>query len=206
MKQRVVEVGAGGHARVCVELLQQSGYDVVACVGTAPAEAILGAPVIAGDHHLSVLRDQGVHLAFVALGDNRLRKKLAETCSRLGYSFVNAISPHAVVSGNATMGHGVAVMPRAVVNVGAIIGDFVVVNTGATIDHDCQLGNMVHVAPQCGLAGSVTIGEGSLIGIGSSLLPGTRVGRYAVIGAGSVVTRDVPDGKVAFGTPAKVRD
>lgn len=206
MKQQVVVVGAGGHARVCVELLLQLGYDIVACVGSAPADAILGVPVIVGDHHLAILRDQGIRLAFVALGDNRLRKRLAETCESLGYAFVNAVSPHAVVSENATLGNGVAIMPRAVVNVGAIIGDFVVINTGATVDHDCQLGKAVHVAPQCGLAGSITIGEGSLIGIGSSLLPGIRVGSYAVVGAGSVVTRDVPEGKVTFGTPAKVRD
>ena len=42
------------------------------------------------------------------------------------------------------------------------------------------------------------------IGAGATILPGVRVGRHAVVGAASVVTRDVPDYAVAVGNPARV--
>lgn len=50
---------------------------------------------------------------------------------------------------------------------------------------------------------AVHIEEGVDIGIGSIILPGVRIGKYSVIGAGSVVTKDVPSGEVWAGSPAK---
>jgi len=53
-------------------------------------------------------------------------------------------------------------------------------------------------------AGRVEIGEGSWIGIGSAIMPGVKVGKNSVVGANSVVTRDVPDYCIAAGNPARV--
>ena len=50
----------------------------------------------------------------------------------------------------------------------------------------------------------VTIEDGSDIGIGSIILPGTRVGQGSIIGAGSVVTKDILPFSVAAGNPAKL--
>lgn len=48
------------------------------------------------------------------------------------------------------------------------------------------------------------IGDGAWVGARVVLLPGVKVGRHAIVGAGSVVTRDVPDYCVAAGNPARV--
>lgn len=50
----------------------------------------------------------------------------------------------------------------------------------------------------------VTIGRGSWIGVGSSILPGVKIGRNCVIAAGSVVTHSVPNFSVVAGNPAKI--
>ena len=50
----------------------------------------------------------------------------------------------------------------------------------------------------------VLICEGAWIGAGATILPGVRVGKHAIVGAMSVVTRDVPDFAVVVGSPAKV--
>jgi acetyltransferase-like isoleucine patch superfamily enzyme len=50
----------------------------------------------------------------------------------------------------------------------------------------------------------VTIGAGSWLGHGAIVLPGSRIGRHVVVGAGSVVTGEIPDHSVAVGVPAKV--
>ena len=52
--------------------------------------------------------------------------------------------------------------------------------------------------------GPLSIGEGSWIGASSTVLDGVRIGKGCVIGAGSVVSRDIPDYAVAVGTPARV--
>ncbi len=46
------------------------------------------------------------------------------------------------------------------------------------------------------------IRQGAQIGVNVTLLPYITVGRRAIVGAGAVVTRDVPDGMLAYGTPA----
>ena len=44
-----------------------------------------------------------------------------------------------------------------------------------------------------------------MIGAGAVVLPNLRIGRDAVVGAGAVVTRDVPDNAVVYGNPARVQ-
>ena len=50
----------------------------------------------------------------------------------------------------------------------------------------------------------ISIGDGSWLGHGVIVLPGVTIGRHVVIGAGSVVTHDIPDNSVAVGSPAVV--
>jgi acetyltransferase EpsM len=56
------------------------------------------------------------------------------------------------------------------------------------------------------LAGSVHVGEGAFLGIGSVVSPGVRIGRWTTLGAGAVAIRDLADGTVAVGVPARARE
>ncbi len=87
-----------------------------------------------------------------------------------------------------------------------------------------RIGSYVQIAPNCafypydhGFAagqpiwkqplrtkGGIIIDDDAWLGVGVIVLDGVRIGRGAVIGAGSVVTHDVPDGAVAAGVPARV--
>jgi len=200
----VVVIGAGGHAKVVIELLRASGHPIACCVGTArDPSTCLGVPVRFGDEHLRILRDEGCTEAFVALGANRVRMRLGALALGLGYRLVNAVSPNAVVSTTARLGVGIAIMPGVVINAEASIGDLAIVNTGATVDHDCIVGRGAHVGPQCGLAGNVTVGDGALLGIGCKVIPGITIAPSMTVGAGSVVVRDLVDGELARGVPAR---
>lgn len=53
------------------------------------------------------------------------------------------------------------------------------------------------------LAGSVQVGEGAFLGIGSVVIPGVRIGHWSTLGAGAAAIRDVADGVVAVGVPAR---
>lgn len=199
----VVVVGAGGHAKVVVELLEAMGERVAYCVARVDSDALcLHVPVLRGDENLRLLRQEGFDRVFIAVGSNRLRGELSAAAERLGFELINAISPSAVVSPSARLGRGIAIMANAVVNAGAVVEDLVIVNSGATVDHDCHIGERAHIAPQCGLAGNVRVGAGSLLGIGCSVIPGISIGSEVTIGAGSVVIRDVPDGVTVVGVPA----
>jgi len=200
----IVLIGAGGHAKVCIEILRAMGETVGFCIGNGDASC-LGVPVLQGDAHLAELAARGYSRAFVAIGANAVRTRLAHLASSHGFVLVSAIHPHATVSPSARIGHGVAVMAGVVINAEATIGDLCIVNTGATVDHDCVLGEAVHIAPQCGLAGNVRVGRQTFLGIGCKVIPEMTIGEAVVLGAGSVVVRDIGSGQRAWGSPARTQ-
>ncbi|MBE1159192.1 NeuD/PglB/VioB family sugar acetyltransferase [Dyella acidiphila] len=206
MDKGVVVLGAGGHAKVCVELLLSMGREVAYCIGNDASDVstCAGIPIIIGDEQLVQLRDQGYEEVFIAIGSNALRMRLAAKATGLGYRLVNAISPRAEISRSAKLGNGIAVMAGAVINAEAVIEDLAIINTGATIDHDCRIGQAVHIAPQSALAGNVSVGAGSFLGIGSKVIPEVSIGGGVTVGAGGVVISDIPARSTAVGVPAKV--
>lgn len=141
----------------------------------------------------------------IAIGDNQTRRRLASELGADGTPLARAIHPTAVIANGVTLGPGVMVCARAVINPGATIGANVIVNTASTIDHHSRVGDHAHIAPGVCTGGDVQIEEGALIGIGTTVMPQRRVGAWSVIGAGSLVQRDIPSGSVAFGVPAQVR-
>jgi acetyltransferase-like isoleucine patch superfamily enzyme len=50
-----------------------------------------------------------------------------------------------------------------------------------------------------------SFGHGARVGSGVTILAGVTIGDHALVGAGSVVTKDIPAGAVAYGVPARVR-
>jgi UDP-perosamine 4-acetyltransferase len=205
MKKEIIVVGAGGHAKVCIELLQAMGNQVAYCVGGADSQdQCVGVPVLKGDENLLRLRDAGYSNLFVAIGSNRLRERLASLAIEQGYELVNAISPHSIISPTVQLGSGIAIMAGAIINAEAVIADLAIINTGATIDHDCRIGKAAHIGPQCGLAGNVAVGGQSFLGIGCKVIPEVSIGENVIIGAGGVVISDVNSGVTAVGVPARV--
>ncbi len=204
--QPVLVVGAGGHAKVVIELIQAEGcYRIAGLIDADPTpRTVMGLQVIGTDRDLAQLRGSGLDKAFVALGDNQRRLAIGRDLERLGFEIVNAISPAAVISASAQLGRGVAIMAGAVVNAAATIGDFAIVNTGAVIDHDATMGEGSHLSPGCALAGNVKIGRLAFLGVGASAIPGVTVGAGAIVGAGACIVNDIPAAAVARGVPAKV--
>ena len=203
MTTGIVIVGAGGHAKVCIELLRAMKLPIAFCIGVDSERFCLDVPVLQGDEHLERLRLAGHTQAFIAIGPNTLRQRLGASARALGYELVNAISPAAVVSPTAKLGTGIAVMAGAVINADASIGDFAIINTSASVDHDCRIGEGAHVAPHCALVGNVILGPRVFLGVGCNVIPGTVIGADVVAGAGSVVISDVAPNTRIAGVPAR---
>ena len=205
MRPEIVLVGAGGHAKVCIELLQAMGERVAWCVGGADSpDNCLGVPVLRGDENVTRLRSEGYTRLFVAIGSNRLRERLATLGVEQGFHLVNAISPTAVISPSARLGRGIAVMAGVVINAESVVDDLAIINTGATVDHDCRIGRAAHIAPQCALAGNVLVGRQSFLGVGCKVIPEIEIGDDVTVGAGGVVIADLQEGVTAVGVPARI--
>lgn len=203
MRDGVIVVGDSGHAKVSIELLQAMGRTVDFCIGVSGIPTCHGIPVLCGDEHLLRLRGEGYVYAFVAVGANSVRRRLAAIATDKGFELVNAISPCALISPSVRIGSGVGIMAGAVINADVTIGNLAIINTGACVDHDCRIGEAAHIGPTCGLAGNVIVGGGAFLGLGSKVIPGITIGENAVVGAGAVVIRDIASGIMAAGIPAR---
>lgn len=102
----------------------------------------------------------------VAIGDNAIRKKVAEALQVTGVPFATIVHPFSSVSSFVSLGQGTIVMPGSVVNAGARVGDHVILNTCSSVDHDCIVEDFVHVSPGAHLAGNVTVKERCHVGTG----------------------------------------
>lgn len=203
MSRRVVIHGAGGHAKVCIEVLRGGGYEVVGCVAPSSAsESVLGAPVLDAGAASALRRDR-IAAAFVAIGANEARARVGRELLADGFTLINAVSPSAQVSPTARLGRGVLVMPGAVVNADAEISDFAIVNTNAVVEHDCRVGVAAHVAPGAVLAGGASLGDGAFVGAGAAVIPHVALGAGARAGAGAAVIRDVAAGATVVGVPGR---
>ena len=105
-----------------------------------------------------------------------------------------------VVDYGCTIGHGVKIHTNCYVAQFTVIGDGAFLAPGVSIANDLYPGDSESAARMVG----PVIGAGAQIGVGCVLLPNVRIGERAVVGSGSVVSRDVPAGMVAFGNPARV--
>ncbi len=84
------------------------------------------------------------------------------------------------------------------------IGNCNIINLACTIGHDAVLEDFVTVNPGVNISGNTIIGAGCNIGTGTQVVQGLRVGKNTLVGAGAVVTGDLPDDCTAVGVPAKV--
>jgi UDP-perosamine 4-acetyltransferase len=197
-------VGAGGHAKVIIELARAAGWNPVGLLDPAPVGTIvLDVPVVGDDSLAPQLFADGHAAAFVALGRNELRRRIGSRLRAIGFRLPTLIHPSAVVSPSAVLGEGIAVLPQAVIHACAQIGDFAIVNTAAVVEHDCIVGAGAHVAPRSVLGGNVTLGEEVFFGIGAVAKPLSTIGPRTTIGAGGVVVGEMAADVVAVGVPAR---
>ena len=125
------------------------------------------------------------------------------------YNFLHAearIEPGALIRDMVTIGKNAVIMMGAVVNIGAVVGEGSMVNMNAVIAARGILGACSVIAGvlEPPSANPVIIEDDVLIGANSVILEGVRVGKGAVVAAGSVVTKNVPPGVVVAGSPARI--
>lgn len=126
---------------------------------------------------------------------------------------INArIEPGAVIRDKVTIGDNAVIMMGAVINIGSIIGENTMIDMGAILGGRATVGKNCHIGAGAVLAGviepssatPVIVEDNVLIGANSVVIEGIRIGKGAVVGAGSIVLEDVPAGAVVGGNPAKI--
>ena len=203
--KKIALIGASGHGKVIAEIAELNGYSVVFFDDAYPEGGTLGPWEIRGSVKSLISNLDNFDSVFVSIGNNNIRERIQLELQKKGCKVATLIHPAGVVSRYATLKPGTVVMANAVINPFASLGEGCIVNTSAVIDHDCEISDFAHISPNASLAGGVVVGSKSWIGIGTSVRQLIKIGDNTVVGAGSVVVRDLPSHVTAFGTPSVIK-
>lgn len=200
-------LGAGGFGREVALLVRQSGGEVAGFYddGKDVGTAVDGVPVVGNVADLHAVTTS-LALA-IAIADPAVRKKLALSLVNPNISYPVLIHPSANIGDQERnrFGRGTIIAAGTIMTTGITVGKFVFINAGSTIGHDVVLGDFCSIMPRTSLSGFVLAGEGILFGTSSTVLPNLSLGSWSRIGAGAVVTREVPANATVVGIPATQR-
>lgn len=201
-------IGAGGHSKVIIALLEDLNISVTGIVDDDYRklnQEILGIPIIGSIDYLKQLANSHAKIkAVIGIGNNAIRKNISEKFRYTAIEWLVAIHKHAYVHPSVHLGKGSVIFAGAIIQPDVVIGQHCIINTSAHIDHDCIIEDYVHIAPGTGLAGNVYVEEGAFMGIGSRAIPSSKIGQWSTIGAGATVIKNIPSHVTALGTPATI--
>ena len=176
MTRELVVIGAGSHASVVIDIIEQVGKDrIVGLLDDTKTGEYDGYKILGTTAILQELVHLHTEYFIVAIGDNETRRTLYQKALHWRLIPLTIIHPSAQISPKAIIGEGTVMMPNVVVNAHAEIGDNIILNTGCTVDHHCVVHNHAHLAPGVHLAGNVSVAQGALVGIGKSVRPNSMI-------------------------------
>jgi sugar O-acyltransferase (sialic acid O-acetyltransferase NeuD family) len=203
MKKKLLIIGASGHGKVVADIaLKMKKWEQISFLDDNESiESSLGIKVVGRTNEaIELINDYDI---FIGIGNNATRQRIQEKLEIYGASIPVLIHPNTTLGGQVELGSGTVLMAGAVINCCTKIGRGCIVNTGSTIDHDNYIENYVHVSPGVHLAGTVHIGQGSWLGIGSAISNNISITNRCIVGAGSVVVKDITEPGVYVGVPVR---
>jgi sugar O-acyltransferase (sialic acid O-acetyltransferase NeuD family) len=203
MKNKLIIIGASGHGKVIADIaIKMNKWQSIAFLDDDESiKTSMGLEVIGKTADAFIYKDEADF--FVAIGSNATREKIQEKFIDEGLNIVSLIHPSAVVGTDVEIGIGSVVMAGVVINSSIRIGKGCIINTSSSLDHDNVIENYVHISPGVRTAGSVSIGKGTWLGIGSIVSNNINICSGCKVGAGAVVVKDITEPGTYVGVPVR---
>jgi len=204
----IVVIGAGGLGREALDILKRSLHHTYKILGFIDDNIELHGTII-NDYPVlggcEWFKENPNTLAVCAIGDNYIRKSVTDRAKENGANFTSVIDPSATIGYGLKIGEGVIIVQGNTITSNVTIGNHVYVNIDCSVAHDDVLEDYVNICPGVQLSGNVTLKEGVMVYTGAIIAPGVTVGKWAEVGAGAVVLKDVPDYMLVAGIPANIK-
>ncbi len=207
-KENILLIGGGGHCKACIDVIEQENkYNIIGIIDreNMVGKTVLGYPVVDFDDNLEkwLNKSKNVLITVGHIKSPELRIKLYNHVQKLGFFLPKIISPKAYVSKHAVIGKGTIVMHGVVVNANATIGNNCIINNQSLIEHDAEIGNHTHVSTGAKVNGGAIVGNNCFIGSGAIINQSINTCSDVVLGAGTLVTKDILKKGLYVGIPAK---
>lgn len=207
MSKDVVIIGAGGHAKVIADIIIKSGDNLL---GFLDDNKEIGTVIIKNTDYtvigkiedcIKVYENESNVSFIIGIGSNQIRKMIAEKYNNLNY--YTAIHPSAQIAMDVEIEEGTTIMANSCINTSAKIGKHCIINTASIVEHDNKISDYVHLSPNVTSCGTVTVGELTHIGAGTTIKNNIDISDNCIIGAGAVVVKDIEEKGTYIGVPAK---
>lgn len=169
-------------------------------------KTINGYPVLGGTDEIDkFLSDESFYFVYAIhmIGRNYKSEEVFNNMNIPKARFATVVHKTAVVANNAVLEPGVFIMSNCYIGPKALIGQCSLVMSNALIGHNTVIGPLCHFSVGSIVSSYVNIGRVSDVTLGAKVLEKRTIGNYAVAGASSLITKDIPDGEIHVGIPAK---
>jgi sugar O-acyltransferase (sialic acid O-acetyltransferase NeuD family) len=206
MKREIYIIGAGSYGEAMFELATHCGFEVVGFYDDDIKkinQCVMDVKVKGTIQNLLSHDLKGNNYA-VAIGNNSLRTKIMDHIREKGGNTPTLIHESSEISKYAEVGIGVYIQPKAVIWTKVKIEDDCIVSPLTLICHHSILKKGSLLSNLSTIGSNIIVEEQVFIGMGSTIMTGIKkIGKNSIIGAGSVVIRDVSPNTVVAGVPAK---
>lgn len=206
-------VGAGGFGRETAEAVRainvvRPTWHLLGFLDDEPdthGSDVSGVRVLGGMEAIDVHPHAQIVLCPGRPDNYTTRLRLAERLGLEPHRYATIVHPTASIGATCDIGLGSVVLAHVDLTADVVLGQHVAVMPQVVLAHDVQVGDCATLASGVRLGGACRIGRGAYIGAGACLRERVSVGDWAMVGMGSVVTRDVPGKRMWFGVPARDR-
>lgn len=156
-------------------------------------------------HPLSDWRAESEKIEFIiANGTPHNRKEIYDRLMSANYQLATLIDPTAIISPTVKIGSGVIVRVSSTILCDSILEDNVLIQHYVGLGHDNYVGKHSVISSNVGIGGNTRIGEQTYIGLGAAIKDTLTIGNNTVVSMGAVVYRDIEDGVIVVGNPARI--
>lgn len=206
----IVLIGGGTQVSYSIDIIEkQNLHTIIGVIDSNKqiGDNLYGYSVIGRQEQITeIINKYNIDGCVITIGDNWSRKKVYDQIHEIAplIKWPNVIHPSVIIAKNVEFGKGILAMAGVIINSNAYLGDFTNYFTNCNVEHDCYIDDFASISAGVILGGKVKVGKYSAIALNATIFDRLSIGENTVIGAASLVTKDIPDNVLAYGNPAKI--
>lgn len=213
MNKKVIIIGGEGNGGVIASCIEDNRerfrdyeWELVGFLNDfEKGKEINGYPVLGGTDEIAKFLEQDYYFMYAIhmIGRNVKSEEVFNAMSIPIDRFATIVHKTAFVAKTAILESGVFIMSNSYIGPAAKIGFCTLVMANALIGHNTSVGPLCHFSVGSITSSYITIGKVSDVTLGARVLEKRNIGNYAIAGANSLITHDIPDYEIHVGSPAK---
>lgn len=209
MNSAAVIIGAGTQGQVYASYLKEAGVNIIGFMDdniNLIGKKVINIPVLGTYEDLFTTKFKSmVNDVYCPIGVNSVRVNYLSSLKKEGYGIPSFIHHTVSIAPDVIIGEAVYMLAGNIVMPHTKIGNYIMINMDSTIAHHVVLEDGVFMSSGVNIGALINVREKAYIGMGVTIMTGiSEVGKECLIGAGTVVIKNVPEYATVVGNPARV--